>query len=66
MKFKQALETISGLIDYCYEENIENYEEIEKAETVLTLLIHELEKAGIKTLKDIKSKEKEKNNETMD
>jgi hypothetical protein len=29
-------------------------------------LIHELEKAGIKTLKDIKSKEKEKNNETMD
>ena len=56
MNFEEAIHTISGVIDMYYEEfyNSEEYEEIEKAESTLYLLVKELKNKGITNLKDLK------------
>ena len=53
MDFKKAIETISGSIDYLYEENVENIDEIQEAERVLELLVSYLKKKGINSLEDL-------------
>ena len=64
MKFEDAMNTMSGLVDMYYEEfcnsdeGIEEYKEIAKAESTLHLLIKELKNKGITNLKDLKNTEK--------
>ena len=66
MNFKDAIHTISDLLDMYYEEyydsgvETEKYEELEKAEMTLYLLIKELESKGITNLKDLKEMNKVK------
>lgn len=60
MKFENAMNYMSGLIDYYYEEHCgsgqetEDYKKLEKAETTLELLINHLKNIGVFTLKDAK------------
>ena len=59
MTIHEAVHILSGLIDNLYMENdgaVENYEEIEKAESLLAIVARKLELAGIETLSDIKEK----------
>lgn len=59
MTIHEAVHILSGLIDNLYMENdgaVENYEEIEKAESLLAILARKLELAGIETLSDVKEK----------
>ena len=59
MTIHEAVHVLSGLIDNLYMENngaVENYEEIEKAESLLAIVARKLELAGIETLSDIKEK----------
>ena len=53
MKFTKAIETISGGINYLYEEGIEDIDEIEEAERVLELLVYYLQKKGVNCLEDL-------------
>ena len=53
MKFTKAIETISNGINYLYEENVEDIDEIEKAERVLELLVSYLKKKGVNCLEDL-------------
>lgn len=53
MTFTEAIETISGGINYLYEEGIEGIDEIEKAERVLELLISYLKNKGVNCLEDL-------------
>ena len=53
MTFTEAIETISGGINYLYEENIEDIYKIGEAERVLELLIHYLKKKGVDCLEDL-------------
>jgi hypothetical protein len=60
MNFKEAMDCVSGLLDMYYEEycssgiETEDYEALEKAETILCLLVKELESKGITNLKELK------------
>lgn len=59
MTIHEAVHILSGLIDSLYMENdgaVENYEEIEKAESLLAIVARKLELAGIETLSDVKEK----------
>lgn len=59
MTIHEAVHILSGLIDNLYMENdgtVENYEEIEKAESLLAIVARKLELAGIETLSDVKEK----------
>ena len=59
MTIHEAVHVLSGLIDNLYMENdgaVENYEEIEKAESLLAIVARKLELAGIETLSDVKEK----------
>lgn len=59
MNFEEAIHTISGLVDMYYEEycdsneETEEYKEIEKAESVLYLLVKELKNKGVEKLEDL-------------
>ena len=59
MKFEDAIHTISGLVDMYYEEHCvnngetEEYKELEKAESVLYLLIKILKYKGVEKLEDL-------------
>ena len=59
MKLEDALHTMSGLLDMYYEESCvsneetEEYKELEKAETVLYLLIKKLKDKGVEKLEDL-------------
>ena len=53
MTFTEAIETISGGINYLYEEGVEDIDEIEEAERVLELLIRYLKKKGVNCLEDL-------------
>ena len=62
MTIHEAVHILSGLIDNLYMENdgaVENYEEIEKAESLLAIVARKLELAGIETLSDVKEKIKQ-------
>lgn len=54
MKFKEALHMISGALDILYDENIENFDDIEQAESVLYHLIGILTANNIKTIEQLK------------
>ena len=58
MNFSKALELINGSVDCFYEEygDTPEYKEIEKAETVFTLLIKKLADKNINTLADLEEK----------
>ncbi len=59
MTIHEAVHILSGLIDNLYMDTngaVENYEEIEKAESLLAILARKLELAGIETLSDVKEK----------
>ena len=66
MKFEDAMHAMSGLLDMYYEEycdsgiETEDYEELEKAEMTLYLLIKELKSKGITNLKELKEMNKVK------
>lgn len=66
MKFEDAMNAMSGLLDMYYEEccdfgvETEEYEELEKAEMTLYLLVKELKSKGITNLKDLKEMNKVK------
>lgn len=53
MKFTEAMEAISGGINYLYEEGIKDIDEIEEAERVFGLLVSYLEKKGVNCLEDL-------------
>jgi hypothetical protein len=53
MTFTEAIDTISGGIDYLYEEGIEDIDEIEEAERVFALLVSYLKKKGVNCLEDL-------------
>lgn len=61
MTLKEAINIINGSIDYYYEEHCSNgneteeYKELEKAETILTLLVKRLEEVEVNYLKDLRS-----------
>lgn len=69
MTFEDAVYIISGLLDMYYEEycgfgeETESYEELEKAESMLYLLVKELKNKGISNLKELKEMNKVKSNE---
>ena len=54
MTFEQIMNTISGGINYLYEEDIEDIKEIEDAEEELYKTIKFLEQNGIHSLEDLK------------
>lgn len=64
MKFEDAMNTMSGLLDMYYEEycdsgiETEDYKDLERAETTLYLLVKELKNKGITNLKDLKEMNK--------
>ena len=53
MTFTEAIETISGGINYLYEEGVEDIDEIEEAERVFELLVSYLKKKGVNCLEDL-------------
>ena len=53
MEFIEAMEIISNGINYLYEEDVEDIDEIEKAERVLELLVSYLKKKGVSCLEDL-------------
>ena len=55
MKFEDALHTMSGLLDMCYDSGIkpEDYNELEKAEATLYLLVKKLKDKGVEKLEDL-------------
>ena len=64
MKFEDAMNCMSGLLDMYYEQycdsgvETEDYEELEKAEMTLYLLVKELKSKGITNLKELKEMNK--------
>lgn len=72
MNFEEAIHTISSAIDTYYEEfcdsdeETEEYKRIEKAESMLYLLIEELKNKGITNLKDLKKRKRGSVDETLD
>ena len=53
MEFIDAMQTISGGINYLYEEGISEIEEIEKAEEILYKLVMFLNSKGVNNLEDL-------------
>lgn len=53
MTFTEAMETISGGINYLYEEGVEDIDEIEEAERVFELLVCYLKEKGVNSLEDL-------------
>ena len=53
MTFTEAIETISGGINYFYEEGIEDIDKIEEAERTFELLVCYLQKKGVNSLEDL-------------
>ena len=66
MKFEDAMNAMSGLLDMYYEEycssgaETEDYKDLEKAEITLCLLIKELKNKGITNFKELKEMNKVK------
>lgn len=56
MNFEQAMNAISGGINYLYEEDIENIKELEDAEEELYKTIKFLEQNNIHDLEDLKKR----------
>ena len=63
MTFEEAMNIISGVIDYYYnefydcrdtEEEEEAFKELEEAESAMCLLVRALKEKGITNLKDVK------------
>ena len=72
MSFEEAIHIVSSAIDIYYEEfcdsdeETEEYKRIEKAESILYLLIEELKNKGITNLKDLKKRKRGLVDETLD